>query len=176
MTAAEVLLSEYSSIKDEQKNRIGFRDNLIYATLASIALVVTAAVQVDDGAQLLTLLPPAVLLLGWTYLINDEKISAIGRYVRLDLGPRVAALVPGVPEPFGWETAHRSDHRRIARKYLQLSADLVLFCGVPLAALVVCWSTASLPWPVLAVSLAETAATLVLAVQIIQYADLRRGR
>ena len=175
-TAASVLLNEYERIKDEQKSRIGFRDNLIYATLASMALVVGAALQGNGNSAMLVLMPPVALLLGWTYVVNDEKISAIGRYVRTDLGPRLAELVEGLDEPFGWETAHRSDRRRLSRKYLQLLIDLLLFCVAPAAALVVYWSVGPVHAPVLIVSLVETAALAVLAFEIVRYADLQKGR
>src|SRR5690606_14867176 len=143
-------LNEYERIKDEQKSRIGFRDNLIYATLASMALVVGAALQGNGNSAMLVLMPPVALLLGWTYVVNDEKISAIGRYVRTDLGPRLAELVEGLDEPFGWETAHRSDRRRLSRKYLQLLIDLLLFCVAPAAALLAYWSVGPVHAPVLA--------------------------
>lgn len=87
-----LLVAEYERIKDEQKSRIGFRDNLIYVTLASMAGVIAAALQPRGHSGLLLLLPPASLVLGWTYLVNDEKISAIGRYIRTDLGPRLAEV------------------------------------------------------------------------------------
>ena len=175
ITAASVLLNEYERIKDEQKDRIGFRDNLIYATLASMAVVVGAALQGSGQARLLVIMPPVSLLLGWTYLVNDEKISAIGRYIRTDLGPRLAALVEGLQTPFGWETIHRGDRRRISRKYLQLSMDILLFCISPLAALIVYWCNGPLRVPVLLVSLSELAAIIVLSIQIVRYADLRKG-
>lgn len=117
-----VLIVEYEQVKEEQQARIGFRDNLLYATLASMAAIVTFSLQGGGRTELLLLLPPASVLLGWTYLVNDEKISAIGRYIRQDLGPRLAGLVPDPPRIFGWETAHRDDHRRISRKRLQLAA------------------------------------------------------
>lgn len=46
------------------------------------------------------MLPPVSVILGWTYLVNDEKISAIGRYVRgdhADGGKRAADAAGGQP-------------------------------------------------------------------------------
>lgn len=172
ITAANVLLNEYERIKDEQNNRIGFRDNLIYATLASMAVVIAAVLQNPRQDQLLLIIPPVALLLGWTYLVNDEKISAIGGYVRSDLSPRLAALVDDLETPFGWETAHRNDRRRISRKYLQLSIDLLLFGGGALAALIAYWCSGPLKLPVLLLSLVELVAVIALCVQIVLYADL----
>ncbi|MET8087371.1 hypothetical protein [Micromonospora sp. NPDC005237] len=174
ITTGGLLLTEYEQLKQEQRTRIGFRDNLIYATLGSMAAVVAAALSVKGHANLLLLLPVASVVLGWTYLINDEKISAIGRYVRTDLGPRLVALTAGGEAAFGWETAHRSDARRVSRKYLQLAVDLGTFVVPPLAALIVFWANGPLSVAFVAVSVIEVAATAVLAWQIAVYADLTR--
>jgi hypothetical protein len=80
-----VYLHEYNKLKDEQIQRIGFRDNMIYVNL--VAVGGAAAFSVSDVARLhvLLVIPWICFVLGWTYLVNDEKISAIGRYVRLTL-------------------------------------------------------------------------------------------
>jgi hypothetical protein len=171
VTEAELLVLEYQQVKAEQQARIGFRDNLLYAMLASVAAAAVGAVQAGLPAALL-LLPPVSLLLGWTYLVNDEKISAIGRYVRTVLAPRLAALAATREAVFGWESAHRADPRRSARKYLQLAVDLLAFCGSAAAALAVWWATGDGGPALLAVSAAESAALAVLAWQIVVYADL----
>ncbi|WP_433887994.1 hypothetical protein [Streptomyces sp. CA-111067] len=191
VTAGELLLAEYTAVKDEQRARIGFRDNLLYATIAAMAAAVAGALQVDHhGAELLLALPPVSVILGWTYLVNDEKISAIGRYLRDDLAPRLGALTAGPAggesgagadgagadgsRVFGWESAHRGDPRRRTRKVLQLSVDLLTFCGAPVAAAAGYWSIGPVHPPLLLVSLAETAAVGVLAWQIVVYAEVRR--
>ncbi|WNE94697.1 hypothetical protein PS467_04760 [Streptomyces luomodiensis] len=173
--ADRLLIVEYEQVKEEQRARIGFRDNLLYATLASMAAIITFSLQGHGRPELLLLLPPASTLLGWAYLVNDEKISAIGRYVREDLGPRLGTrAAPGRPPVFGWERAHRDDGRRVSRKRLQLAADLLLFGVAPIAALTVYWTSEPVRAVLLAVSVAEVALVAVLAVQIVLYADLRR--
>lgn len=173
--AVSVLRCEYERIKEEQKARIGFRDNLIYATLASMAVVVGATLQKADRTELLLLLPPVSLLLGWTYLVNDQKISAIGAYIRYDLTPRLTTMVGGLDPVFGWETAHRSDDRRVSRKYLQLAADLLLFVGAPVAGLATFWVYAP-PRPVtLTISILEAVCVGILAYQTVVYADVKSG-
>jgi hypothetical protein len=200
VTVGGLLMLEYERVKGEQQARIGFRDNLLYASLASMAAVITAVLQRNGQTALLLLLPPVSVLLGWTYLVNDEKISAIGRYVREELSPRLAALADsrererdrerererardreqdGDPagartEVFGWETAHRGDGRRWSRKCLQLAVDLITFCVAPVAAVVVYWTEGPGSVPLIAVSGVELAAIAVLAVQIVLYADLGR--
>ncbi|MER5601108.1 hypothetical protein [Streptomyces sp. NPDC002265] len=170
VTAGQLLLAEYECIKDEQKARIGFRDNLLYVTLAVVAAVIAAAAQAKQASMLLGL-PPVCVVLGWTYLVNDEKISAIGAYVRGELAPRLAALTGEAgAQAFGWETFHRGDARRVSRKIVQCVVDLVAFCVVPLGALVVYWTGGHLPVGLLAVSVAEALAVAGLAVYVVMYA------
>ncbi|WP_181785283.1 hypothetical protein [Streptomyces phytophilus] len=170
ITIGKLLLAEYDRVKEEQKTRIGFRDNLLYVTLAAMVTVLIGAAQTRH-AELLLALPAATSVLGWTYLVNDEKISAIGRYIRTDLGPRLSALA-GEPESlFGWETAHRRDTRRAQRKVIQCAVDLTAFAAVPLAALTVFWGYGAGAAVPLVISLLEVVAVAVLAVQITLYVD-----
>ncbi|MEV5932013.1 hypothetical protein AB0L56_04380 [Streptomyces sp. NPDC052079] len=173
LTVGQLLLAEYQTVKDEQKARIGFRDNLLYVTLAVVAAVIAAAAQAKQPSMLLAL-PPVCVVLGWTYLVNDEKISAIGRYVRDDLGPRLAALVPsgGGFTTFGWEAYHRTDTRRRARKTVQTVIDLTAFCAVPLAALVVFWVNGDGGGLMITLSVLEALAVAGLGSQVVWYAKV----
>ncbi len=45
VTESKVLLAEYDRLKEEQKTRIGFRDNLLYFTIAAVTVVVALTVQ-----------------------------------------------------------------------------------------------------------------------------------
>ncbi|WP_329334548.1 hypothetical protein OG866_13560 [Streptomyces sp. NBC_00663] len=171
VTVGQLLLAEYQTVKDEQKARIGFRDNLLYVTLTVVAAVIAAAAQAKQASMLLAL-PPVCVVLGWTYLVNDQKISAIGAYVRGELAPKLAELVqPGSElQVFGWENAHRGDARRGSRKALQLAVDLLAFCGVPLAALVVFWAAGG-SGLLVALSGLEALAVGGLASQVVWYAN-----
>lgn len=173
VSTGRLLILEYERIKDEQRARIGFRDNLLYATLASMAAVIAVAVQA--GVALLLILPPVCLLLGWTYLVNDEKISAVGRYIRAEIAPRLQALTDDQAPVFGWEVAHRSDPRRVSRKYLQLGVDMLTFCGGPVAAVLVFWAAGGVPVLYAVLSGAELLGVAVLGWQIALYADLGRS-
>ncbi|GLY53338.1 hypothetical protein [Lentzea sp. NBRC 102530] len=172
ISVAKVLTLEYERLKEEQKTRIGFRDNLVYATLASMAAVVAATLSAKGQANLALLLPPVALLLGWTYLVNDEKISAAGRYIRTELAPRLAAHLPEGTLVFGWESFHRGDRRRRTRKVLQLAVDLGMFCLAPTAALVVYWASGPRTVVYMSVSIVEALAVIGLAVHLVVYADL----
>jgi hypothetical protein len=157
----DVLMAEYAALKAEQLARIGTRDNLLYATLAAIGAVLAAALTSRQPACLL-LVPPAGAILGWTYLVNDLKISAIREYVRADLAPRVADLSCG--PAFGWEHAHLADPLYGTRRAGHLVADLTTFVAGPAAAIVVCLALVSGPAIELsAVSLTAVAETLLIA-------------
>ncbi|MBL1085734.1 hypothetical protein JK359_27850 [Streptomyces actinomycinicus] len=170
VTVGQLLLTEYQTVKDEQKTRIGFRDNLLYVTLTVVAAVIAAAAQARQTAMLLAL-PPVCVVLGWTYLVNDQKISAIGAYVRGELGPRLAELVQAEgAEVFRWEVAHRGDARRFSRKVAQCVVDLLAFCVVPLSGLVVYWVGDDVSAGLVVLSALEAVAVAGLGAYIVQYA------
>jgi hypothetical protein len=110
----KIWLAEYDKLKTEQAQRIGFRDNLLYVTLGLFGVIIPTAISNATNYYALLVVPWICLILGWTYLINDEKISAIGRYIRLTLVEKVKEKTghPDVESLFGWEIAHRSDPRR----------------------------------------------------------------
>lgn len=170
VSVGQLLLTEYQTIKDEQKTRIGFRDNLLYVTLTVVAAVIAAAAQARQTAMLLAL-PPVCVVLGWTYLVNDQKISAIGAYVREELGPRLAeAARVRDSEIFRWEVAHRGDARRVSRKAAQCVVDLLAFCVVPLSALTVYWVGDDVSPGLAVLSVLEAVSLAALGVYIVQYA------
>lgn len=165
-TGVQVDLLEYQQLKAEQLDRISRRDNLLYATLAAYGAAGWAALTGHVVAWLAA--PVAAVVLGWTYLANDVMVTAIGRYVRTGLGPRLAEFAS--QEVFGWEHEHPADRRRRSRKTLQLAVDLLAYVATPLGALVAYWSTGPRFVPLAAVSVLEAAAVVVLAAQISTYA------
>jgi hypothetical protein len=171
VAVGQLLLAEYQALKDEQKTRIGFRDNLLYVTLAIVAAVIAATAQAGQSAMLLAI-PPACVVLGWTYLVNDDKISAIGTYIRTDLGPRLArhAQLAQNEQVFGWEAGRRGGPRRRSRKIVQCGVDLLAFCVVPLAGLVVYWVAGQTTPGLLALSVVEALTLVGLGTQVLVYA------
>lgn len=169
VTAGAVLVSEYEALKREQAARIGTRDHLVYATLAAMGLVV-AGLRGSGPAGLWLVLPPVVLVLGWTRIANDIKVTHIAAYLRCEVAPRFAAMTGEAV--LGWEQAHRADPRRQLRMVCQLVADLVLFVAAPLAALT--GYVLAGPGSVLLVVVAgiETLLVLGLAVVIVAYAGV----
>lgn len=171
VTEGKILLAEYDRIKEEQKARIGFRDNLLYFTLAASTAVLAITFQ-NRRAQLLLVLPAICLVLGWTYLTNDEKISAIGRYIRDHLGPRLAEL-SGTSRGaiFGWEVYHRGDASRATRKRLQTSVDLFTYLVFPMTCVIAFWTSRAVHPLLLIVSIMETLALAILGWQFLHYAE-----
>jgi hypothetical protein len=180
----EVYLQEYEKLKDEQTQRIGFRDNLLYVTLgvfgAIIAVVIPNKTN-DNQANYYALLviPWICFILGWTYLVNDEKITAIGKYIRSKLVDKIKEQVGNTANEsiFGWEIENKNDDRRKQRKIIQLIVDQVTFVFSGIVALIVFWLL--VPKPSLFINvlgLIELLLLLVLSVEIVIYAELGKKR
>jgi len=175
----KVWLLEYDKLKAEQTQRIGFRDNLLYVTLGLFGTIVSFAASNSANYYAFLILPWASLILGWTYLVNDEKISAIGRYIRLTLVEKVKEKTghADVESLFGWEIAHRSDRHRSRRKIEQLIVDEITFVLSGIITLISFW--ALVPGTPLAINIlgvVELLLLLILGWEIIVYADLAQGR
>jgi hypothetical protein len=138
--AIEIALHEYDRLAAECVARIGYRDNLIYVTLAAYRAIIAfvlhnGEVATPSGMSIfgLLVLPWVSLVLGWSYLTNDLKISEIGNYIRRDLAPRMqsATDIPGT-QIFGYDYAHAFERHRKTRKRIQFLIDeltRVLRCG-----------------------------------------------
>ncbi|WP_151476393.1 hypothetical protein [Streptomyces albicerus] len=170
VTESRLLLAEYDRIKEEQRTRIGFRDNLLYFTLAASTAVLAVTVQ-SRQAQLLLAVPVICLVLGWTYLVNDQKISAVGCYIRDQLGPRLAELSGAHGAVFGWEIYHRDDASRTTRKRLQTAVDLFTYLALPMICVTAFWCSPAVEPLLVIVSLAQTLALAVLGWQFLRYAE-----
>lgn len=172
-----VYLAEYEKLKDEQIVRIGFRDNLIYATLIAIGSILSFTFSDPLHYQALLVLPLATVVLGWTYLNNDQKISTISRYVRVVLAARLRAITKeSQARLFEWEHVYKTDQRRGQRKMLQLIINESLFVGSGIIALVSFMKTAPLlSQGIFAIVGLELFALGVLGIEIIIQADFRRN-
>jgi hypothetical protein len=71
------------------------------------------------------------LILGWTYVVNDQKISAIGEYTRESLKNAFDSEDKNL---FGWEWFHAEDEPRWRRKFEQLVIDELSFTVVGIVA------------------------------------------
>ncbi len=176
----EIHLHEYEKLKEEQAQRIGFRDNMLYVTIGVFGAILSFALSGGKNNYYAFLVIPWVcLILGWTYLINDEKISAIGRYIRYNLVNKIQELDPdtNIESIFGWETAHRSDKRRLRRKIEQLVIDEITFVLSGIVALLAFWFLVSQPNGTIKIlCVVELILLIILGVEILIYADLGVGR
>jgi hypothetical protein len=175
----QVLLAEYDKLKSEQTQRIGFRDNLLYVTLGVFGAVVSFAVSNSSNHYALLVIPWVCLILGWTYVVNDEKISAIGRYIRFKLVDKIKAHTgfDDLETLFGWEIAHRNDQHRQRRKIQQLIVDEITFVVSGIIALAAFWFL--VPQPPIGVTIlswVELLLLIVLGIETFVYADLGKGR
>lgn len=175
----EIYFKEYDKLKSEQAQRIGFRDNLLYVTLGLFGTIISLAVSSPANRYALLVIPWVCLILGWTYVVNDEKITAIGRYIRYTLTEKIKEQTghTDIESIFGWEIAHRSDNRRTRRKIEQLIIDEITFVLSGITALICFWVLVSNP--PLAVNILgfiETLLLVILGVEIAIYADLAKGR
>ncbi|NEO85693.1 MAG: hypothetical protein F6J87_15795 [Spirulina sp. SIO3F2] len=178
-SALEILLAEYNTLKSEQAQRIGFRDNLLYVTLGLFGGVMSFALSEDGDTAALLVIPWICLILGWTYVINDEKISAIGRYIRNNLNKKLRDHIGSseYQHLFEWEVEHRSDPHRRRRKIQQLIVDEITFVASGWAALLTFGFLTSQPsWHILTLCSVEALLLLVLGIEIIMYSDRQIGK
>lgn len=167
VTEGKILLAEYDRLKEEQKTRIGFRDNLLYFTLAAATAVVAITAQ-SGQSRLLLSVPAICLILGWTYLVNDEKISTIGCYVRDRLGPRLGELTATHGTVFGWEVYHRNVAGRTVRKRLQTAVDMFTYLVLPMVCMAAFWCSPVIQPLLMLASLGQTLALAVLGWQFLR--------
>ncbi|HLP88411.1 MAG TPA: hypothetical protein VK184_07455 [Nostocaceae cyanobacterium] len=175
----EVIFKEYDKLKSEQAQRIGFRDNLLYVTLGVFGTIISFAASNPSNYYALLVIPWVCLILGWTYVVNDEKISAIGRYIRYQLVDKVIEITGyGDKEIlFGWEITHRNDKHRKRRKIQQLIVDEITFVFSGAIALSAFWFLVSQPPLIITIlSWLELLLLIVLGVEMFTYADLAEGR
>lgn len=84
---------------------------------------------------------------------------------------------PNLDTLFGWETNHRSDPRRSRRKIEQLIIDQITFVLTGITALITFFLLTPKPAPGLYIlGTIELILLLILATEIILYADLAKGR
>ncbi|MCK9400580.1 MAG: hypothetical protein M0Q51_11390 [Bacteroidales bacterium] len=133
------LIKEYEKLKDEQNKRIEFRDHMIYITLGVFGGVFAFILEKPEYNMALLIIPFVSIVLGWTYLMNDVKVSEIGLYIKKILIPKIEnsnsdstiSLIPN------WEDYHKLTHHRNTNKTIQLIVDILLFCFAALFSIVI---------------------------------------
>lgn len=168
----DILLAEYVALKAEQTSRIVVRDRLVYAALAASVASLALVIQSAGRVSLLLLLPVVCTALGWTYFVNDQKISAIGTYLGQHLSRSLVVSTRGGARFLTWEWFHRRDPRRRLDKSMQLAVDLLMFVAPALSAVVVYWTAARTRPDLLVVSAVEALIVLGFGARVIAAADL----
>ncbi|MBS4067287.1 MAG: hypothetical protein KGZ62_01655 [Sulfurimonas sp.] len=171
------LIKEYEKLKDEQHKRIEFRDHMIYLTLAAIGTVFSFALEKPDLNIALLVLPFLCIVLGWSYLANDEKISSIGNYVRTSLVPKLKENNPHDKLLLcgHWEDFLKKDKSRRQRKLFQLFIDLSIYCFSGLISIISFYTLHdTVHWYFILISIAEGLLLIFLTCQFIKYADLTK--
>lgn len=164
----DLTVVEYEQLKEEQRLRITSRDNLVYATLVAVGAVCGAALQAGSR-PLLLLLPAVCVILGWTHISNDRKVTQIGRHIRQS-GARLSRPV----EPFAWESAHQDVAGYRLHKRIQAAVSLLTFCAPGIAAFAMNWPSATNSPPTLALLLVEAIALALLGQQLVSNARSNR--
>ncbi len=172
--ALEIILKEYEKLKDEQTQRIGFRDNILYVTLVSIGGVISFGMGAAANHFALLLLPLISIILGWTYLMNDEKISSIGKYIRENLNHAIHNQIEG-GTTFGWEFMHRTDKNRVSRKAIQFIIDELAFCVSGIVSVTAFIMLDKPQLGMVIVCTLEILALIGLGIEIAIYADFKEG-
>jgi hypothetical protein len=161
-------LAEYTSLKLEQTARIGFRDNLLYVTLAVVGALCAWALAAPGHRSALLLVPWACFILGWTFVRNDAKVTSIGHYIRDELTPGLGDAAP----LFGWEAYRQKVRWRYFRKLQQVVVSLMAFCVSSVMALLLYLRLEGIPGGIkCAVVVAGAVLTLVLMGWIGIHAD-----
>ncbi|NER83114.1 MAG: hypothetical protein F6K42_26885 [Leptolyngbya sp. SIO1D8] len=172
----QVYLSEYEKLKEEQVARIGFRDNLLYVTLVLFGGILSFSLANKTTISSILVIPCVCIVLGWTYLANDEKITSIGQYIITELAARIEYLTKknsSDSKVFQWEEFNRTRRGRERRKLAQLVVNesaFVLSGFVSIFIYFILESQISLFF--LMVSVVEFLLLLVLGVEFIVFADL----
>ena len=127
--ATDAHLCEFEKLKDEQIHRLGFRDNLLYVTMGAFGAIMSF-VLIEPATRYIALLviPWVCVVLGWAYVANDQKASAIGEYIRETLADKIQARVLIGDRPiFEWARIHQVADGRFLRKAFQCLINLITF-------------------------------------------------
>mgnify|MGYP000203381263 CR=1 FL=1 len=171
--ALSVHLAEYEQLKLEQTHRIGVRDNLIYVMLTVFGTIVSYSLTAPEHYHALLILPWAALVLGWTYLLNDKKVSEIRDYIRTILIEKINKNInSNTSEILRWEHFSAENNFRGLKKYFQLIINLIIFCFSGMTGLVLYLTKVSvLNNTMITIMLLGATAMLTLALWFIFYSD-----
>lgn len=76
------LSDDRAALKSEQLERIKQRDTFLNLNIVAIGAVTAIAVQGQKQAAAWLVVPWLTAILGWAYLSNDDKVTAIARHLK----------------------------------------------------------------------------------------------
>ncbi|MGC4043725.1 MAG: hypothetical protein QM758_07955 [Armatimonas sp.] len=125
----ELINSQYQKLKDEQLERIKFRDNLILVQLGTVGTIITFILSKDNVDRPYMefgylLIPWISSVLAFLYYSQDEKIKDIKNFL-------VSEEQKGVYGDCSWER-HKSSGKRIG---MLIAVDIIIFLLPSLLAL-----------------------------------------
>lgn len=175
----DIYLKEYDKLKSEQADRIGFRDNLLYVTIGVISGILSFAFSAPADSIALLIVPWAMLILGWTYLVNDDKISAIGKYIRFTLVDNIKPMLgeAKLEALLGWRSPIAAISGAAAARSKQSIIDEITFILPGLVAMLLYWLlTPAPPTAATVATLIEVPLLVFLGTEIVIYAEPAKGR
>lgn len=126
---ADIYLSEFEKLKDEQISRSAHRDRLFHLTLVLFGGGITIAL--TNGAHMqgvLLALPVVAFIAGTSHIACDRRISSIGSYIKSTLTKRIAEREQLSHQAvFEWESFIDTDKLRRSRKVTQFFSNFFLY-------------------------------------------------
>jgi hypothetical protein len=90
-------LAEYQELKEEQRVRIAARDSLLNYHVVAVGALCALGSSSKSIAAVALAVPWVAIIFGWTYMSHEEKITAIGEYIR-SRAPKNAFLWEAAPK------------------------------------------------------------------------------
>ncbi|BEK95013.1 hypothetical protein [Nocardia seriolae] len=158
---------EHPTLKSEQLERIKLRDTFLNLNIVALGVVTAVGLPGQRGGVWL-IVPWITTILGWAYLSNDDKVSAIARHLRLQVSP--------IDVSGSWETSRKG----LLPLRIRWFADVITFTLsfiAPIPAAITLYATSlhtSRPTVIYLVTALEAMATTALAAVYAMSAARRR--
>lgn len=134
----DVLMAEFKALRDEIGSRATSSHTLININVVASGVLGGLVVNNPGRVELLLLLPILSPILGLLWIDHAHNIRNIGDYIGTTLRPAVNAVAgDDTGSLLGWEDYVDRYEQRSLLRFLPLGAPvIVLFAGIPLAALI----------------------------------------
>jgi hypothetical protein len=134
------MTDERAMLKTEQLERIKQRDTFLNLNIVALGVVTAIAVQGQKQAAAWLVVPWLTAIMGWAYLSNDDKVTAIARHLKATRDTQAAAL--------SWEAGQKGLLPSWVRRLAEVVVFLLSFV-LPTPVAITLYATTSLAtWPV----------------------------